>query len=85
MRGKQALSVGETQQEPESGEVRAQRVRAVVRYAHEPSQGRGEDSAVGLQPAAEELQQLGKLDGIADVEREGGRASVGLPPGLAAG
>src|ERR1019366_6698549 len=63
-----ALTVGEAQEEPEPGEVVMQRVRAVVRAAGEPGQGRGEAGAVVFQPVAEELEQLGKLRGVGHIQ-----------------
>ena len=64
VRCEQAFAVGDAEEEPEPGEVLAQRVGAVGGAADEAGQGSGEVVAVGFQPAAEELQQFGKLDGV---------------------
>src|SRR5712691_9883798 len=69
--GEQALAVGDAEEEPEPGEVLAQRAGAVGGAADEPGQGPGEVAVVGFQPAAEELQQLGELDGVPGVQGHG--------------
>ena len=61
VRGEHALAVGDAEEEPEPGEVVAQRAGAVGLAADEPGQGRDEGGAVGFQPVAEELEQLGEF------------------------
>src|SRR5260370_36824176 len=69
--GEQALAVGDAEEEPEPGEVLAQRVGAVGGAADEPGQGPREGAVVGFQPVAEELPPLGGLGGVPDVQGPG--------------
>src|SRR6266404_3456876 len=52
VRGEHALAVGDAEEEPEPGDVIAQRVESEGLAADEPGQGCGEGGAVGFQPVA---------------------------------
>lgn len=51
VRGEQALAVGDAEEEPEPGQVVAERAGAVGRAPDEPGQGCSEVIVVGFQPA----------------------------------
>jgi hypothetical protein len=72
VRGEDAFAVGDAEQEPEPGEVVAERVGAVGGAAGEPGEGGGEVAAVGSQPVVDELQKFGEFDRVGGVQADGG-------------